>query len=106
MTRFIAGFAIGAIVALNLAAHLVQQQPTPTDSAVVVEYITETVTVHTDLDDLRQAFADTAEQLRQECLYILERTTGDPMAGIIHHVNRHYQGDACAAADEALRGGW
>ena len=74
----------------------------------VTEYQVEVIerTVYTDLDDLREAFAQTAEELRQECLYIIERQTGDPMAGIIHHVDRHHQGDACAAADEALNGGW
>ena len=69
-----------------------------------VEVITQTV--YTDLDDLREAFAQTAEELRQECLYIIERQTGDPMAGIIHHIDRHYQGDACRAADEVLSGAW
>ena len=71
-----------------------------------VEVIERTETVYTDLDDLREAFAETAEQLRQECLYIIERQTGDPMAGIINLIDRHYQGDACRAADEVLRGEW
>ena len=71
-----------------------------------VEVIERTETVYTDLDDLRQDFADTAEQLRQECLYIIELRTGDPMPGIINLIDRHYQGDACRAADEVLRGEW
>ena len=71
-----------------------------------VEVIERTETVYTDLDDLREAFAQTAEELRQECLYIIERNTGDPMPGIINLVDRHYQGDACRAADEALAGEW
>ena len=76
--------------------------------SATVEYYVEVYerTVYTDLDDLRQDFAETAEQLRQECLLIIERQTGDPMPGIINLVDRHYQGDACRAADEALSGGW
>ena len=71
-----------------------------------VEVIERTETVYTDLEDLRQEFADVAEQLRQECLYIIEVRTGDPMPGIINLIDRHYQGDACRAADEVLRGKW
>ena len=71
-----------------------------------VEVIERTQTLYTDLDDLREAFARTAEELRQECLYIIERRTGDPMPGIINLIGRHYQGDACQAADEAMRGDW
>ena len=106
--RFIAGLTIGIIAGLYIASHVIEQQlpARNTDDAVIVETYIEEVIVHTDLDDLRQAFAETAEQLRQECLYIIERQTGDPMAGIIRHVDRHYQGDACKAADEALAGGW
>ena len=74
----------------------------------ITEYQVEVYqqTVYTDLDDLREAFAETAEQLRQECLYIIERQTGDPMPGIINLVDRHYQGDARRAADEVLAGEW
>ena len=71
-----------------------------------VEVIERTETVYTDLNDLRQDFANIAEQLRQECLYIIEVRTGDPMPGIINLIDRHYQGDACRAADEVLRGEW
>ena len=74
----------------------------------IVHHHTEVIerTVYTDLDDLRLEFADLAEQLRTECLLIIERHTGDPMPGIINLIDRHYQGDACRAADEAIRGGW
>ena len=100
-----------AAASILTAAIIIAIYETRTPNTIVeheVQVITETKTetVHTDLDDLRQAFAETAQQLRTECLYIIERQTGDPMPGIIHHVDRHYQGDACAAADEALRGGW
>ena len=100
MTRAAASAILTAVVIV--AIYETREPNTVTEYQVEVHQ----QTVYTDLDDLRQDFADTAEQLRQECLYIIERQTGDPMAGIIHHVDRHYQGDACRAADEVLRGEW
>ena len=100
MTRMAATAILTALVIVTI--YETRQPDTITEYQVEVHQ----QTVYTDLDDLRQDFADTAEQLRQECLYIIERQTGDPMAGIIHHIDRHYQGDACRAADEVLRGEW
>jgi len=100
MTRMAATAILTALVIVTI--YETRQPDTITEYQVEVHQ----QTVYTDLDDLREAFANTAEQLRQECLYIIERHTGDPMAGIIHHIDRHYQGDACRAADEVLRGEW
>ena len=100
MTRMAATAILTALVIVTI--YETRQPDTITEYQVEVHQ----QTVYTDLDDLREAFAETAEQLRQECLYIIERQTGDPMAGIIHHIDRHYQGDACRAADEVLRGEW
>ena len=100
MTRMAATAILTALVIVTI--YETRQPDTITEYQVEVHQ----QTVYTDLDDLREAFANTAEQLRQECLYIIERQTGDPMAGIIHHIDRHYHGDACRAADEVLRGEW
>ena len=102
MTRI---FATAAITALIVIA-IYQNRPPETVTQYQTEVITRTETVYTDLDELRDAFARTAKELRQECLYIIERHTGDPMPGIINLIDRHYQGDACQAADEVLRGEW
>ena len=104
MTRAAAASILTA--AIIIAIYESRTPDTIVQHEVQVITETKTETVHTDLDDLRQDFAELAEQLRLECLYIIERQTGDAMAGIMHHVERHYQGDACAAADEALAGGW
>ena len=103
--KTIIGFTFGVLVTLIGATYLMPGQ-TIYETEIVTRTVTEEVTVYTDLDELREAFAKTAEQLRQECLYIIERQTGDPMPGIIAHIDRHYQGDACRAADEVLNGGW
>ena len=102
MTRAAAAAILTAVV---IVAIYETRQPT-TVTEYQVEVIERTETVYTDLDDLREDFANLAEELKHECLYIIERQTGDPMAGIIHHIDRHYQGDACRAADEVLRGEW
>ena len=104
MTRAAAASILTA--AIIIAIYETRTPDTIVEHDVQVITETKTETVYTDLDELREAFARTAEELRRECLYIIERQTGDPMPGIIHHVERHYQGDACAAADEALTGGW
>ena len=104
MTRAAAASILTAAIIIAIYETRTPETVVQHDVQVITE--TKTETVHTDLDDLRAAFAQTAEELRRECLYIIERQTGDPMPGIIHHVDRHYQGDACRAADEALAGGW
>ena len=99
--RTLIGFTFGIIITLIGVTYLIPQQ-----TQYETQVITHTETVYTDLDQLRLEYADLAEQLRHECLLIIERQTGDPMPGIEHHVNRHYQGDACRAADQALNGEW
>jgi hypothetical protein len=104
MTRAAAASILTAAIIIAIYETRTPDTTVQHDVQVITE--TKTETVYTDLDDLREAFARTAEELRSECLYIIQRTTGDPMPGIIHHVDRHYQGDACRAADEAINGGW
>ncbi|HEY7821749.1 MAG TPA: hypothetical protein VIG24_02890 [Acidimicrobiia bacterium] len=59
-----------------------------------------------DLEQLRHQVDDLNEQLDDECVLMIARRTGDPEAGIRHHVDRHYDGDACKAAEEAMSGDW
>ena len=100
MTRM----AAASLLTATIIIAIYETRTPETITETKVEVITETV--YTDLDDLREAVARTAEELRQECLYIIERQTGDPMPGIINLIDRQYQGDACRAADEVLRGEW
>jgi hypothetical protein len=59
-----------------------------------------------ELEDLRGAIDDLDAQLHEGCLDIIAHITGDPRQGIANLIDRHYQGDACTAAEEALAGGW
>lgn len=105
MTHLLA-FAYGVIITLITVTYLI----TPTDTIHHVQVIertrTEHVTTTLDLEDLKSQIADINDDLYAECINIIERHTGDPRAGIIIHVERHYQGNACQAADEATSGSW
>jgi hypothetical protein len=46
------------------------------------------------------------EDLADECIAIIVRLTGDPAPGVRNLIDRHYDGDACKAAQEAIRGDW
>ena len=104
--KTIAGFTIGVIATLVAVTYLVPQQTHyEVETIVRTETITNEVLTTIDLEQLRIEYADLAEELRQECLHILERETGDPRGGIEAHVARRYQGDACKAADQQLTTG-
>jgi hypothetical protein len=103
--KTILAFTFGTIVALIGATYLAPQQTIYETEVVTRTVIQEKVTT-IDIDQLQAEYRELAEQLRVECLLVIERHTGDPLEGIRHHVDRHYNGDACAAADEAIHGGW
>ena len=70
-----------------------------TESTVVYEtQVVERIIVLTT-DELE-------EQLADECIAIIVRLTGDPAPGVRNLIDRHYDGDACKAAQEAIRGDW
>jgi hypothetical protein len=95
--------------ALAVIAIYTLNPPEPT-----VVYITEEIeTVEyrerlriVEFEELRLGFIDLETELNEGCIDIIEHMTGDPRQGIINLVDRHYQGDACNAAEEAIRGEW
>ncbi len=98
--------AAGALITLAIVG-LTRPEPTVIYQTEVRErLITQDVITTLDLEDLKKQMADLDEQLYLECVEVIVRHTGDPRAGVIRHIERHYQGEACRAADEALSGGW
>jgi regulator of protease activity HflC (stomatin/prohibitin superfamily) len=103
MTRTLAAALAGAtityIAVTNLNTPDVQHQ-------LDVQTITRQVITTIDLDELIEQSRTIHQQLTDECLAIIQRWTDEPKAGIIHHVNRRYDGDVCAYADEVVRDRW
>ena len=105
--RTLIGFTLGTITGLIILSLFAPKQ-------TVVEYQTEVFTrtvideqiTSIDLEELRTRIDDLDEQLYTECVEAIHRKTGDPKQGIINLVERHYEGNACRAADEALNGLW
>jgi hypothetical protein len=99
--RTLAAFTAGAAIATLIAT----PEPQPQRQ---VEYQVEVYerTVYTDFTDIATNIQELEEQLYEECIAVIQRHTDDPKAGIIIHVERHYDGDACAAAEEAALGHW
>ena len=98
-----------ALTASFTALAIAISRPSPTvvyQTEVRERLITQDVITTLDLEDLKEQLAELDEQLYLECVEVIVRHTGDPRAGVIRHIERHYQGEACRAADEALRGEW
>jgi hypothetical protein len=68
--------------------------------------ITQDVITTLDIEQLKDQINELDQAMYDECVAIIVHRTGDPQAGVIHRIERHYNGDACQAADEALRGEW
>lgn len=103
--RVLIGFTFGIVIGLIAITHIVPEQTkyvTVHDTQVIEREILTTI----DLDDLRQQIDELDQELYIECINVIAWHTDDPRAGIIQHVERHYEGDACRAADEAIRGEW
>jgi hypothetical protein len=86
--------AAATIATVIITSQLGQQEP---DVVYQTEVIERTVVLMSE---------DLDKQLEDECVAIIVRLTGDPEQGIRNLIERHYQGDACEAAYEALRGDW
>lgn len=99
------GFTFGIVIGLIAITYMVPKQ---TEYITVhrTQVIEREVLTTVDIEALKEQIEDLDDQLYIECVNVIERETGDPKAGIIQHVERHYQGNACKAADEALRGEW
>ena len=86
--------AAGAMAAVLVMTVTSTNQPTPTPEVQVIERTV--VLMSEDLD----------KQLDDECVAITVRITGDPEPGVRRLIERHYNGQACDAAHEALSGNW
>ena len=103
--KTIIGFTAGVIVTLLGLSYAAPGQ-THTETIIETKVITNEVKTTLDIEELRQSFAGLAQELRDECIRVLERTSDLPLPMIEAYVDRHYQGDACAAADEVWARGW
>jgi hypothetical protein len=102
--RALIGFTFGIVIALIGVTYLVPAQPAQT--VYTTEVIEREIVTTLDLEELRQQLDTLDGELFVECINVIERYTQDPRPGIMHHVERHYEGDACKAADEAMHGNW
>ncbi len=98
-----------ALTASFTALAIAISRPAPTvvyQTEVRERLITQDVITTLDMEELKDQIAQLDQAMYDECLAIIVHRTGDPEAGVIHRIERHYNGDACQAADEALRGRW
>ena len=95
----------GAAATLALVT-LVSEPETIYKTEVIERVQVEQVLTTIDLEELKDSIKELDEQLYDECLFVIHQHTGDPVEGLRHYVDRHYDGDACRAADEAARGEW
>ncbi len=106
--RLILGFTTGVLVTLIAATNLTPQQTqyqtiTHTDTILEVDYFRMLDTFQDD----RSIDPNLDDRLYVECVQVIERHTDEPLMGIILHLERHWQSDACAAADHlATHGYW
>jgi hypothetical protein len=102
----IATAAAGALAALVIMT-IIKPEPTVVYQTEVIERVhVEEVLTTLDIEELKDQIGELDQALYDECVAIIVHRTGDPEAGVIRHIERHYDGDACQAADEALRGDW
>jgi hypothetical protein len=103
-------FTAGAITALLIASHLTPGQ-THTNLTMTVDdtvHINQTITT-LDLEQLRDTLnidPNLDAALAAECAYAIQRNTGEPLKGIVYHVERWWHGDACAAYDHLTAHDW
>jgi len=103
-------FTTGAVIALLIGSHFAPGQTTTkvistVDDTVHVNQVITTI----DIEQLRDTHdidpnLDTA--LAAECAYAIQRQTGEPLKGIVFHVERWWQGDTCAAFDHLISHDW
>jgi len=103
-------FTIGAVTALLIASHFAPGQTqvkvvSTVDDTVHVNQVITTI----DLEQLRNTGdidpnLDTS--LAAECAYAIQRQTGEPLKGIVFHVERWWEGDTCAAFEHLLTHDW
>jgi len=109
--RHLFGFTMGILFALIAATYLTPQQTHTIETVTVVQdrIIIEEIMTTIDLDRIRDTNyidRDLEEQLLMECVYALHGATGDNLAGAILYIEKHWQGDACAALEHYHIHGW
>ena len=106
--RIVAALIVGIVL-----GYLLQPEP-QTESVTVIQ--TETIVEQVpakaiDLLDLLRRLdikpdPDQDDETNAECAYALQRITDEPLQGIIHYVERRYQGDSCAAHQHQVTYGY
>jgi len=103
-------FTTGAVVALLIGSYFTPGQSTTrvistVDDTVHVNQVITTL----DLEHLRDTLhidPNLDAALAAECAYAIQRHTGEPLKGIVYHVERWWQSDACAAFEHLIAHDW
>jgi serine/threonine protein kinase HipA of HipAB toxin-antitoxin module len=98
--------ALAGAAATLVVVTLLSEPKTIYETEVIERVHVEEVLTTIDLEELKDSIKELDEQLYEECLFVIHQHTGDPLEGLRHYVDRHYDGNACRAADEAARGEW
>jgi serine/threonine protein kinase HipA of HipAB toxin-antitoxin module len=98
--------ALAGAAATLVLVTLLSEPETIYETEVIERVQVEQVLTTIDLEELKANIEELDEQLYEECLFVIHQHTGDPLEGLRHYVDRHYDGNACRAADEAARGEW
>jgi hypothetical protein len=110
--RTIIGYITSAIIgaAAIIGWHAVHEQARPPQH--VVQVIERTIEKELDYDRIRTLLIDPTNinpnleaRLATECTYSIAQHTKEPLMGIVLHVDRRWQGDACAALENLLTHG-
>ena len=98
-------FTLGIILTLLVVSYAM-----PAQNHYETQVITRTVTEYEPLDisahrDISQV-SEHDDAINMECTYAIQRQTGEPLMGIVLYVEKHWQGDACAAYLHRSQHGW
>jgi len=103
-------YAFGVITTLIGVTYLVPTETNVTMTPAITEtvYVNDIVTT-IDLEQLRNTTnidPNLDAALAAECTYAIQRHTGEPLQGIIHYVERWWDGDACSALEHQIINDW
>ena len=108
--RTLLAFTFGVVATLlgvsTLAPGQTQTQVVhQVDDTVHVNQVITTIDLE-QLRDTRTINPDLDASLAAECAYAIQRQTDELLKGIVIHVERWWQADACAAYEHLVRHGW
>jgi hypothetical protein len=110
--KSIIGYITSALIgaAVIIAWHAVYEAARPPQHHLQV--VERTITEELDYDRIRTLLIDPSninpqleDNLAAECAWSIAQNTGEPYMGIALHVQRHWQGDSCAALENLLTHG-